>query len=83
MDETKKETIWKITDIEEILKTRVSEHRVQTMLDGVDQRLTKSARILDATLKDQVYMFNNELTHKLDKLRVFAEEQHQDLKVKV
>ena len=45
VNENQKETLWKIQDCEELLKSRISERKVQDMVDKIDKKV-------NADLKD-------------------------------
>lgn len=36
--ENKKQTLWKIKDIENLMEKRISEHKVNTLLDAMDKK---------------------------------------------
>ena len=36
--ENKKQTLWKIKDIENLMEKRISEHKVTTLLDAMDKK---------------------------------------------
>jgi len=50
------------------------------MIKSVDSRISKDFKILDARITDNVNVFNNQLNHKLEKLKVFTTERNTELK---
>lgn len=79
MKETKEKTLWKITDVEKIIESRISEKKVTEMIEALDQKFTLDLKICDDKLQDKFTAVVNDISSKVESAHVFAEARYKDL----
>jgi hypothetical protein len=78
--DNQKETLWKIRDCEELLKTRISEHKVNDMIDKWSKKMETTIADNETRLLDCVAKSYKEAGGKIDTLRMYSETKHADIK---
>ena len=66
MTETQKETLWKITDFEKLMATRISEQKVKDIVQQLDSRLSSDLKIIDEKINSKLNADINDLTNKVE-----------------
>lgn len=66
MTETQKETLWKITDFEKLMATRISEQKVKDIVQQLDSRLSSDLKITDEKINSKLNADINDLTNKVE-----------------
>lgn len=80
IDQLKKETLWKIKDCEDIIKTRISEQKVTDSLALLDRKFQLSLRDVDAKLLERNINSYTEVSQRIDQLSMVSEDRYKDLK---
>lgn len=80
LNTNQKETLWKIRDCEELLKTRISDHKVECIIENLEQKLNKQVKLCEAKQTDATNVCHNELQNQIDALHLFTQDKHKDLK---
>ena len=80
VDDTKKETIWKIKDCEDLLKTRISEEKVNNMINKWSTKMQTTIDDNEQKLLSCVAKSYKEAGGKIDTLKMYSENKHADIK---
>ena len=80
IEQLKKDTLWKIKDCEDIIKTRISEQKVKDSLAELEKKLTISLRETESRLQENTNTLNREAVLKLDQLQLYTDDRFKDMK---
>lgn len=54
VEDTKKKTLWKIGDVEKLIEQRISEQKVNDLLESLDTKLSLEIQMYDTKLSEQL-----------------------------
>ena len=80
MTEIKKETSWKIPDLESMLKTRITETKATALVHELEANLISKIDLNNDRLMDRLFNSFKDCSAKVDNCLEFAESRHGDLK---
>ena len=80
VNENQKETLWKIRDCEDLLKTRISEQKVQDMCEKLEQKVSFQVQTNDDKLHERVMKANGEIKSQFEQLKISTQSKHDSLK---
>ena len=66
IEKIKKETLWKITDCEDIIKTRISEQQANSMVESLGNKLSLKVRDTEQKLIERNMNSYKELSQRFD-----------------
>jgi hypothetical protein len=68
IEKIKKETLWKITDCEDIIKTRISEQQANSLIESLGNKLSLKIRDTEQKLLERNMNSYKELSQRFDQL---------------
>lgn len=78
--DNQRETLWKIRDCEDLLKTRISEQKVNDIVDKWTKKMEASIADNETRMLEVVAKSYKEASGKIDTLRMFSENKQADIK---
>lgn len=80
LSQCKKDTLWKIEECNEVIKTRINETKVNEMVANLDKRLSNELEIVNEKLLERMAKANSRLKQDLDSLTTQVETSEEDTK---
>lgn len=80
INEIRKETTWKIPDLEKLLWSRISEQKVEAMVDQVDKKVTAELENQSERLLERLQASYKECMQKVENTVTFTSNRNSDLR---
>jgi hypothetical protein len=79
IDNNKRDLQYKIRDVEDNVRTKITEHRVQDMMTALEKKNDERMKALEKKIIDRNLVQHKDLSTRFDSLRLTTEDQLRDL----
>ena len=83
IEQTRKETVWKIEDVQKIIQSRISSHEVTSMVKDLKSQLSFNLQMVDERINSQLIKDVEELKSKIQFNLENTDTKHEEIRFEV